>query len=554
LRDNANISFGISAMMLPLSNVISDRMYVVRSRWEHYVADGTFELFIEFTVAVNSLTEYFNRMRLPGLVRICEGLENTALAALGTPTTHPIAAADIATLQHQVDALIDAVAASRAPVAERRSEDAASDAGDAEWIKPRSVWLIHATDMREMAQALSRQLIFFGFQTRQLSWQGGRPAGDAPLAVLFIPSPKKAIESEHARIAEIRAHCAASQLIYLGAHPAIDTIVALMRSGIDVTIPQEDGSSRVLNCILDLVQAYEPEKYRVLVVEDSRVAVTLIQRTLSGNGIDSHAIRDPGTLLHELESYRPDLILMDMYMPRFNGVEATRVLRQMSAYVSLPIVYLSGEQDVGMQVEALRLGGDQFLIKPFNPVLLAAIVKTKIERFRETQRSTQLDGLTGLLNHTAAKSQLKAMAEALTVNGSLTVVMIDIDRFKTINDTYGHPVGDQVIRGLAWLLKGRLRSSDMIGRYGGEEFLIALPDVSPEKASLVVDRIRKDFSNLPHAHAGGSLFATFSAGIASYPLYTTAQELTEAADNALLEAKRMGRNRVERATSERNCI
>jgi diguanylate cyclase (GGDEF)-like protein len=207
-----------------------------------------------------------------------------------------------------------------------------------------------------------------------------------------------------------------------------------------------------------------------------------------------------------------------------------------------------------MQVEALRLGGDQFLIKPFNPVLLAAIVKTKIERFRETQRSTQLDGLTGLLNHTAAKSQLKAMAEALTVNGSLTVVMIDIDRFKAINDTYGHPVGDQVIRGLAWLLKGRLRSSDMIGRYGGEEFLIALPDVSPEKAGLVVDRIRKDFSNLPHAHASGSLFATFSAGIASYPLFSTAQDLTEAADQALLEAKRMGRNRVERATSERSCI
>jgi diguanylate cyclase (GGDEF)-like protein len=543
-------------MVLPLSNVISDRMYVVRSRWEHYVSDGTFELFIEFTVAVNSLTEYFNRMRLPGLVRICEGLENTALAALGTPTTHPIVASEIASLQRQVDTLIAAVAASRAPVAERRSEDTTTDANDAEWTKPRTVWLIHADDMRVMAQGLIRQLTFFGFQTQQLPWQGGSQPADTPLAVLFIPSPSRnaSLANEHARIAEIRSYCPASQLIYIGAYPAIDTIVALMRAGIDVTIPQEDGASRVLNCVLDLVQGYEPEKYRVLVVEDSRVAVTLIQRTLSGNGIDSHAIRDPGTLLYELESYRPDLILMDMYMPRFNGVEATRVLRQMSAYVSLPIVYLSGEQDVGMQVEALRLGGDQFLIKPFNPVLLAAIVKTKIERFRETQRASQLDGLTGLLNHTAAKSQLKAMAEGLTVNGSLTVVMIDIDHFKAVNDTYGHPVGDQVIRGLAWLLKGRLRSSDMIGRYGGEEFLIALPDVSPEKASLVVDRIRKDFSNLPHAHAGGTLFASFSAGIASYPLFTTAQSLTEAADNALLEAKRLGRNRVERASLERSCI
>jgi diguanylate cyclase (GGDEF)-like protein len=303
----------------------------------------------------------------------------------------------------------------------------------------------------------------------------------------------------------------------------------------------------VLNCVLDLVQGYELEKYRVLVVEDSRVAVALIQRTLAAHGIDSHAIRDPGMLLSELESYRPDLILMDMYMPRFNGVEATRVLRQMSAYRSLPIVYLSGESDIGMQVEALRLGGDQFLNKPFNPVLLAAVVKTKIERFRETQRSTRLDGLTGLLNHTSAKSQLKAMTGKLGAHGALSVAMIDIDHFKSVNDTYGHPVGDQVIRGLAWLLKGRLRSSDLIGRYGGEEFLLALPDVSPEQAKQVIDRIRADFASLPHAHSTGALFATFSAGIASYPDFSTAQRLTEAADNALLQAKRLGRNRVEKS-------
>jgi diguanylate cyclase (GGDEF)-like protein len=125
--------------------------------------------------------------------------------------------------------------------------------------------------------------------------------------------------------------------------------------------------------------------------------------------------------------------------------------------------------------------------------------------------------------------------------------MIDIDHFKSVNDTYGHPVGDQVIRGLAWLLKGRLRSSDLTGRYGGEEFLIALPDVNLEQAKVVIDRIREDFAVLPHAHPGGALFATFSAGIASYPMVDTAAGLTEAADAALLEAKRLGRNRVEKS-------
>ena len=524
-----------------------ERIYVLRSRWESYLSAGTFEHFIEFTVAVNSLAEYFNRLRLPGLVRLCESLENAALTRLGDPSSHPVEAAGRNELQKLVDTLLGAVNASRPPVIERRREDRSDEAAGNDWIKPRSVWMVVSPEMQAMAQALRRQLDFYGFQTIEITWDSLLPTNDAPLAVLFIPSGTgPSALREHACIAGVRKQCPTSQLIYLGAMPAIETIVTLMRVGIDLTIPQEDGSARVLNCVLDLVQNYQPEKYRVLVVEDSRVAVTLIQRTLAEHGIDSRAIRDPSTLLDELHAYHPDLVLMDMYMPRFNGVEATRVLRQMSAYASLPIVYLSGESDVGMQVEALRLGGDQFIIKPFNPVLLAAVVKTRIERFRETQRSTRLDGLTGLLNHTAAKSQLKQMISRLDpANSSLTVAMIDIDRFKSINDTYGHPVGDLVIRGLAWLLKGRLRASDLIGRYGGEEFLIALPDVTPEKAAKVIDRIREDFSSLPHVHATGSIHASFSAGVASYPDFVRADEITEAADYALLEAKRRGRNRVE---------
>ncbi|MFZ4537627.1 GGDEF domain-containing response regulator [Propionivibrio sp.] len=531
--------------------MINDRINLLRKRWERYVADGLFEHFIEFTVAVNCLTEHFSRMRLPGLLRICEGLENSALTHLGTTASHPVSAQNITALQRQIDTLLGAVATLGLPAAERRSEERPREGPGIEWIKQRSVWLAVMPEMRALSSTLRQQLDFFGFQTKEILWGEQIPPGAVPLAVLFIPAPGPSNADELAFIVAVRAHCAASQLIYMGTHQAIETTVVLMRSGIDMTIPQEDGASAVLNCILDLVQNYEPENFRVLVVEDSRVAVALIRRTLGEHGIDSHAICDPGTLLEELESYRPDLILMDMYMPRFNGVEATRVLRQMPAYTSLPIVYLSGESDVGMQVEALRLGGDHFLIKPFNPVLLAAVVKTKIERFRETRRSTRVDGLTGLLNHTASKAQLKAMVKnAVSAQRALTVVMIDIDHFKSVNDTYGHPVGDQVIRGLAWLLKGRLRSSDMIGRYGGEEFLIALPDVSPEQAIPVIERIREDFSSLPHVHPAGALFTTFSAGIASSQNFDTAQSLTEAADNAMLDAKRLGRNRVQQALAQ----
>ena len=533
-------------MTLP-PDPIEDRLYVLRTRWERYVAEGRFEPFIEFAVAVNSLAEYFNRLRLPGLVRLCEGLENAALARLGDQDTHPIPHQDILSLQRQVDTLLAAVTTSRPAADERRVDEPAASA-DVDWIKPRAIWLVAAPEKREMAEALTRQLKFFGFKIFAVDWDVLRLPEDMPLAVLFVPPGDEAGKAQFDCISTIRKSCPASQLFYLGVQPAIEPIVELMRAGIDVTIPAEDQPAMVLNCVLDLVQSNEQEQYRVLVVEDSRVAVALIQRTLAQHDIDTRAINDPSKLIESLEAYKPDLVLMDMHMPRFNGVEATRVLRQMTAYSALPIVYLSGESDVGMQVEALRLGGDQFLVKPFNPVLLAAVVKTRIERFRETRRSTRLDGLTGLLNHTSAKSRLHAMVTDTAAQGALTVAMIDIDHFKAINDTYGHPVGDQVIRGLAWLLKGRLRSVDLIGRYGGEEFLIALPGVDLSRAIPVIDRIRRDFSALPHAHPEGALHATFSAGVASYPhIHHTAAGLTEAADQALLQAKRLGRNRVQTA-------
>lgn len=165
------------------STVINDRIYVLRTRWERYVAEGTFELFIEFTVAVNSLAENFSRMRMPGLVRICEGLENTALSRLGSPATHPVNSQDIAALQRQMDTLLGAVASMRIPVADRRTDDDEHQAEvtDIDWIKPRSVWLIVAPELQEMAAALGQQLSFFGFQTGIMAWGEQHPAGKVPL-------------------------------------------------------------------------------------------------------------------------------------------------------------------------------------------------------------------------------------------------------------------------------------------------------------------------------------------------------------------------------------
>ncbi|MDP2247040.1 MAG: diguanylate cyclase [Nitrosomonadales bacterium] len=524
---------------------VEERVQAVRTRWEDYKARGQLAQFTEFTVSINSLTERFNVMRMPGLVRLCEALEMLALDKMGESTTHPLAPNELQSIDTQLEAIFTMASELHQPVVGHRKNNATEV--DSTWLKPRSVLVVAAPEKAEMADALCRQLAFFRFKAIQKNWDDTDAVKESPLAVLFIPNETKTTQIEFSCISTIRSNNPTTQLIYLGKQRDIESIVALLRSGIDVNIPYEDQPSLVMSYILDLVQTNEQEKSRVLIVEDSKVAVAVIERTLSEHGIDTHAIHDPGTLLKALETYRPDLIMMDMHMPRFNGVEATRVLRQIPAYSAIPIVYLSGESEISMQIEALRLGGDQFLIKPVNPILLAAIIKTKIERSRETLRSSRVDGLTGLLNHTAAKSRLQDMVGQIATHRSLTVAMIDIDRFKSINDTYGHPVGDQVIRSLAWLLKGHLRTNDLIGRYGGEEFLVALPGVTLEQAYSVIDRIRSDYFALPHSHPQGSLYASFSTGIASYSDKATADTLTQAADNALLLAKRNGRNRIEKA-------
>ncbi len=532
------------------SHALDERLAALVARWQAYRELGGFEQFVEFSVALNSLSEQLGRLRLPGLLRIAQGLENAALARFGDQESHPLAETDQLALDRQVQTLAGAIASAWQPVGERRAEEGRVVSSDPEWVRPRAVWLVTAGG-NSLADHLDSQLRHFGFRALRLDWKQDLPAEDAPMAVLFLPEGAPVLPVQLERVAAVRAAVPAGQLFYLGGEREMEPVVALMRAGIDVTIPREDVGAAVLARMLDLVQTREQERYRVLVVEDSKVAAAMIRRTLSEHNIDSEVVADPGKLLDVLPVFRPDLILMDMYMPRFTGVEATRVLRQVAGYQSVPIVYLSSESDIGMQVEALRLGGDQFLQKPINPVVLAAVVRTKIERYRETIRSTRTDGLTGLFNHTASKARLKGMIEVLPAGCNLCLAMVDIDHFKSINDTWGHPVGDQVIRGLAWLLKGRLRASDLIGRYGGEEFILALPDASPDKAIAVIDRIRADFAALPHAHGSGVLHASFSAGVACLDHFSTAESLTTAADNALLEAKRKGRNCVVNACEQR---
>lgn len=283
--------------------------------------------------------------------------------------------------------------------------------------------------------------------------------------------------------------------------------------------------------------------FRILIVDDEPLLADYHATVLQQAGMTASVVIDPEQTLESLIDFRPELILMDMYMPGCSGMELANVIRQDETYVDIPIVYLSSETDVDRQLVAMGRGGDDFLTKPIRPDHLVSSVTSRAERYRILRRFMIRDSLTGLLNHSRTKEQLDIeVARAQRNRSDLAFAIIDIDHFKSVNDTYGHYTGDQVIKNLSRLLQQRLRKTDTIGRYGGEEFAVILPDMDASNAQKVLDAIRQDFSRISQQARNEIFSVTFSCGIAAFPHNNTAGVLNEAADAALYTAKNSGRN------------
>ena len=301
----------------------------------------------------------------------------------------------------------------------------------------------------------------------------------------------------------------------------------------------------------DVIDQNDP--YRVLIVEDQAPVANYYQMVLKMAGMQAKVVLDSTQVLPNLLEFHPDLILMDLYMPIVNGAELATLIRQMDEFVSIPIVFLSSEDDFAKHIEMMSLGSDDFLTKPIKATHLVALVKSRLERLKTLRTYMVRDSLTGLLNHTSFRGVLtQEVNRCRRQRSTITLAMLDVDHFKNVNDTFGHSAGDSVLKGLSRLLKQRLRKSDIIGRYGGEEFVALFLDASIEQVYKVVDELRVHFSEMEFRPMPDKfLSVTVSAGIASFPDFTTAKELSDAADEAMYLAKKTGRNRVLIASPER---
>lgn len=330
----------------------------------------------------------------------------------------------------------------------------------------------------------------------------------------------------------------------------ISTRLMAVRMGWHAFFTRPLDMTSLLDTLERITSPSKAEAGKVLIVDDSPSTAAFYAATLGDAGFFCQVVTNPLKTLDALDEIAPELILLDMHMPGASGEELAKVIRQQDAYLSTPIVFLSAESDVTRQREAMSLGGDEFLQKPIQPQHLISAVKSRVIRYRALRALMVRDSLTGLLNHTSFKERLRGeVARAKRQHKPLSVAIIDIDFFKRVNDTYGHPTGDRVIKNLARLLKQRLRGVDVIGRYGGEEFAVALADTRIEEAHRVLDHIRTSFEAIVHFAGERTFHTTLSAGVALCQATCEAEDVIKQADEALYAAKHGGRNRVERAVT-----
>jgi diguanylate cyclase (GGDEF)-like protein len=322
--------------------------------------------------------------------------------------------------------------------------------------------------------------------------------------------------------------------------------IRALRSGGDAFFFIPLDLARIVDMIDSLSDKEEREPFHVLIVDDDPDQISYYALVLQQAGMITSVASDPRTVMDVIVESKPELILMDLYMPGCTGTELLAIIRQQEAFVSIPVVFLSVEEQENKKIAAVQMGGDDFITKPVDPDFLIASITNRIVRTRDIRYFMERDSLTGLLNHSNLKEQLlRETLRAERTGSDLCFGMIDIDLFKKVNDTHGHLTGDKVLKSLSRMLTERLRRTDIIGRYGGEEFGIILLNTTSEHAFRIMDEIRDNFFRIRHQSEKSDFFVSFSCGIACTKAFKDANRLTGAADKALYQAKENGRNRIE---------
>jgi two-component system cell cycle response regulator len=296
---------------------------------------------------------------------------------------------------------------------------------------------------------------------------------------------------------------------------------------------------------------------RILIVDDRRESRERLQTMLAGEQtVDAE--EDPGEALFHAAEGNYDLLIVSLGFKSFDGLRLCSQVRSLERTRSLPILAIADADNDNRLVRGLEIGVNDYLARPIDKNELLARARTLVRKKRYTERlrdNVQLsiemaitDALTGLYNRRYMESHLATLVEQAAGRGKpLTVLILDIDYFKAINDSYGHDAGDDVLREFALRIRKSIRGIDLACRYGGEEFVAVMPETDMAVATMVAERLRRRIASEPFSiqQGKGSVTVTISVGLAALGSpHETAAQILKRADQALYRAKRDGRNRV----------
>ena len=296
----------------------------------------------------------------------------------------------------------------------------------------------------------------------------------------------------------------------------------------------------------------EDRPSKILLVDDSGIQRRWLRRQLESERVEIIEAADGLEGLKICLENPPDLILLDLNMPFFDGFEILRRLKDDRRTFSIPVIVVSGASETSDKTRGLDLGAIDYVTKPYDVVELKARIRVglRTKRMQDLlEERAHVDGLTGLFNRHALEDRLaNEWGMHRRHGGALAVWVADLDHFKSVNDTYGHPAGDEVLRRTSEIIRASVRTTDMAARYGGEEFVVIAPHCGLAGVLKTADRFRERLANTSIIMEGACINVTVSIGVAAWPedAASSAADLLAVADRALYLAKDSGRNTVRR--------
>lgn len=272
-------------------------------------------------------------------------------------------------------------------------------------------------------------------------------------------------------------------------------------------------------------------KKRILVVDDDADLLLLLKARLKSVGYEIFAVSDPRKALKTVNEVMPDLIILDILMPGFDGYAVKAKLNENPHTGAIPVIFLTGKTTIPDKVKGLSVGADDYICKPYSAEELLTRIKSVLDKRDFYEAISMTDGLTGLPNITFFKKQFALFFNiAKRYKKVFTLAIIDINNFKEINDTRGHPAGDAVLKEFASIAKSTFRKSDIVCRYGGDEFTVIMPETDAKQSAIALERLKKSINK-----KGFSV----SAGMASYKdAFRDESEMLKLADKRFYDDKK----------------